>query len=100
MLPPVPQVGDTIFVDDTDVVHQTYIRGGMAVVSALSFENGRAWVCVAESPGGRWAWDYLGPMQAELSQCYGAIQAGKYVMRPEDAVDAEPKVPPDCGGIT
>ena len=96
---PVPRVGDTIYVDDTDVVHQTYISGGLATVSEVSVRDGRAWVCVAEVPGGHWAWaEYLAPMQAVLAECYGGIRAGKYIMRPEDAQDAEPSAAPDRGG--
>jgi hypothetical protein len=87
---PVPQVGDTIYVDDTDVVHQTYIRGGQAKVSEVSVRDGKVWVAVSEVPGGQWAWaEYLAPMQADLAECYGGILAGKYIMRPEDAQDAE-----------
>ena len=88
---PVPQVGDTIYVDDTDVVHQTYIRGGLATVSEVSVRDGRVWVCVAELPGGHWAWaEYLAPMQTDLAACFGSVRAGKYIMRPADAQDAEP----------
>ena len=95
---PVPQVGETIYVDDTDVVHQTYIRGGLATVSEVSIRDGRAWVCVAELPGGHWAWEYLAPMQAALAECFGGIRAGKSIVRPDDAPDAEPGAAPDPAG--
>jgi hypothetical protein len=80
MMPPVPRVGDAIYVDDTDVVHQTYIRGGLATVSKVEFLEGHAWVSVAEVPGGRWAWEYLAPMQDDLRTCFAGIPAGKYIM--------------------
>jgi hypothetical protein len=91
MMQPVPRVGDIIYVDDTDVVHKTYIRGGLATVSEVAVENERVWVCVAEVPGSSWAWkSYLAPMQADLAKRYGGIRAGKYIMGPLDAQDAEP----------
>jgi hypothetical protein len=89
MMLPLPQVGDTIYVDDCDVVHQTYIRGGVATVSEVYFRNGRAWICVAEVLGGRWTWEYLAPMQDNLRQCFGSIRAGKYIMRPDDAAPGD-----------
>src|SRR5262249_43189668 len=96
---PVPRVGDTIYVDDTDVVQQTYIRGGLATVSEVSVHDGRRGVHVGGVAGGEWAWeDYLATMQADLAACYGSIRAGKYIVRPEDAREAERDTAPNRGG--
>ena len=85
---PVPKVGDTIYVDNIDVVHQTYIRGGLATVSNVEDRNGAAWVSVAEVPGAYWSWEgYLALMQDDLRECYGSTPAGKYIMNPRDAAD-------------
>jgi hypothetical protein len=86
---PVPRVGDTVYVDETDIVHQTYIRGGWATVSKVYFRGERAFVAVEEVGGGHWAWDYLAPMQDDLRECYGDIRAGKYIMRPDDVRETE-----------
>jgi hypothetical protein len=99
MMPDTPQVGDTVYVNDADVVHQTYVRGGRATVSAVYLDGGRVWVRVAEMTGDCWAWDYLGPMQNDLRSLYGDIRAGKYIMRPEDTQDAEPGAAPDPASL-
>jgi hypothetical protein len=85
---PVPRVGDTIYVDDVDVVHQTYVRGGWATVSEVRDQNGETWVSVAEMPGTGWSWQsYLAPMQDDLRECFGGTRAGKYIMNPRDATE-------------
>lgn len=43
---------------------------------------------VDEVPGACWWWeDYLGSMQADLRDCYGDLRAGKYILRPDDALE-------------
>jgi hypothetical protein len=83
----VPRVGDVIYVDDTDVVHQTYLRGGWATVREVRNEQGKHVLWVEEAPGATWTWEYLAPIQEELRAAYGSIRAGKYILRPQDARD-------------
>jgi hypothetical protein len=76
-----------IYVDDTDVVHQTYLRGGRATIREVRSEQGRLRLWVEEVPGASWTWKYLAPMQEELRDTYGSLRAGKHALRPEDARD-------------
>lgn len=85
MGPGVPRVGDVIYVDDTDVVHQTYLRGGRATVREVRHEQGKHVLWVEEAPGATWTWEYLAPIQDELRQAYGSLRAGKHVLNPRDA---------------
>lgn len=88
---PIPKVGDSIYVDDDDVIHQTYVRGGIGKVSEVYWEFGEAHVRIEESPGASWLWEYLAPLQDRLREEYGCIWAGKYIMRLEaDERYAEP----------
>jgi hypothetical protein len=96
---PIPKVGDSIYVDDVDVVHQTYVRGGIGKVSEVYWGFGRVYIRVEELPGASWAWEYLAPLQDGLREEYGSIRAGKYIIRSEDARSAEPGVAPDRGGM-
>ena len=85
MGPAVPRIGDVIYVDDTDVVHQTYLRGGRATAREVRSEQGKHVLWVEESPGATWTWEHLAPMQEELREAYGSLRAGKYILRPQDA---------------
>jgi hypothetical protein len=76
-----------IYVDDTDVVHQTYLRGGRATVREVRDEQGQHVLWVEEVPGAAWTWEYLAPIQEELRQAYGSLRTGKHVLRPRDVRD-------------
>ena len=79
---PPPQVGDDIYIDQIDVVHKTYLEGGLARITETWEENGRLFLSVAEVPDMSVAWDYLALQQTNLQSRYGASRAGQYMLAP------------------
>ena len=82
-----PKVGDNVYVPQTDVVHKTFLEGGLGVVTDTWKESGRLFLSVAELPDASFAWDFLAGQQDALKQRYGESRAGQYMLGPEQPFD-------------